>query len=165
MVKYDGVDDGDCGVSKSLSKCQFWQEEVCFLELTRHSPRYSERAYQRTHYLARLRLWLSMMGLILVVVVVVASGSKNYQKSKNLKRLEKSAKAIGSEEPSFWTSDTRLAFTKISSSHTHDGGLLVIVEAFKKWSCKHKVLVLAYYCNLWRFRDMKSSSSRHVRWT
>ena len=37
---------------------------------------------------------------------------------KTSKRAEKSAKAIGSEEPSFLTSDTRLAFTKMGSSRT-----------------------------------------------
>ena len=79
-----------------------------------------------------------------MLVVVVASWSKSRQKSKNLKRPEKSAKTIGSEEPSFLTSDTRLAFTKMYE--THDGELLAIIEAFKIWrrylkGCKHEVLV------------------------
>ena len=38
--------------------------------------------------------------------------SKNRQKVKNPQRPEKSVKVIGLEEPSFLTSDTRLAFTK-----------------------------------------------------
>ena len=42
--------------------------------LPRHSPRCSGRAHRQTHQLARPRLWLSMMGLM--VVVVVASRSK-----------------------------------------------------------------------------------------
>ena len=50
-----------------------------------------------------------------MMVVVVASRSKSRQKVKELskvekpQRLEKSAKAIGLKEPSFLTSDTRLA--------------------------------------------------------
>ena len=51
-------------------------------------------------------------------MVVDLSKSKNCQKSKKSQRPEKFAKAIGSEEPSFLTSDTRLAFTKIGSRHT-----------------------------------------------
>ena len=52
---------------------------------------------------------------------------------------------------------------------TYDGELLAIVEAFKTWrhylkDCKHKILVLTDYNNLRRFIDMKSLSSRQVRW-
>ncbi len=52
---------------------------------------------------------------------------------------------------------------------THDGELLAIVKAFKTWrhyleGCMHKVLVLTNYNNLQRFMDMKSRSSRQVRW-
>ena len=52
---------------------------------------------------------------------------------------------------------------------THDGELLAIVEAFKTWQhyledCKHEVLVLRDYNNLRRFMDMKSLSSKQVRW-
>ncbi len=52
---------------------------------------------------------------------------------------------------------------------THDGELLAIVEAFKTWrhyleGCKHKVLVLTDHNNFDRFMDMKSLSSRQVRW-
>ena len=36
-----------------------------------HSPQCLERAYQQTHQLAQPKLWLSMMGLIMVVVAVV----------------------------------------------------------------------------------------------
>ena len=39
-------------------------------------------------------------------------------KSKKPQRPEKSTKAIGLEEPSFLTSDARLAFTKIGTSCT-----------------------------------------------
>ena len=52
---------------------------------------------------------------------------------------------------------------------THNGELLTIVEAFKTWKhylegSQHKVLVLTNYHNLHRFIDMKSLSSRQVRW-
>ena len=52
---------------------------------------------------------------------------------------------------------------------THDDELLAIVEAFKTWrhyleSCKHKVLVLTDNNNLRQFMDIKSLSSRQVRW-
>ena len=52
---------------------------------------------------------------------------------------------------------------------THDGELLAIIRAFKTWrhyleSCKHKVLVLTNHNNLRRFMDMKSLSSKQVRW-
>ena len=52
---------------------------------------------------------------------------------------------------------------------THDGKLLANVEAFKTWrhyleGCKHKVLVLIDNNNLCRSMDMKSLSSRQVRW-
>ena len=51
----------------------------------------------------------------------------------------------------------------------HDAELLAIVEAFKTWrhyfeGCKHEVLVLTDHNNLRRFMDMKSLSSRQVRW-
>ena len=39
--------------------------------LPRHSPQCSERAHQRTYQLAQPRLWLTMMGLMVVVVIVV----------------------------------------------------------------------------------------------
>ena len=53
---------------------------------------------------------------------MVASQSKSYQKVKILskvkkpQRLEKSAKAYSLEEPSFLTSDTRLAVMKMCPS-------------------------------------------------
>ena len=52
---------------------------------------------------------------------------------------------------------------------TYNGKLLAIVEALKTWrhylkGCKHKVLVLTDYNNLRRFMEMKSLSSRQVRW-
>ena len=52
---------------------------------------------------------------------------------------------------------------------THNGELLAIVEAFKTWrhyleGCKHEVLVLTDHNNLRRFMDIKSLSSRQVRW-
>ncbi len=52
---------------------------------------------------------------------------------------------------------------------THNQELLAIVEAFKTWrhyleGCKHEVLILTDYNNLRRFIDMKSLSSRQVRW-
>ena len=52
---------------------------------------------------------------------------------------------------------------------THNGELLAIVEAFKIWrhylkSCKHKVFVLTNHNKLCYFIDIKSLSSRQVRW-
>ena len=52
---------------------------------------------------------------------------------------------------------------------THNGELLAIVKAFKTWrhyvkDCKHKVLVLIDHNNLRRFMDIRSLSSRQVRW-
>ena len=52
---------------------------------------------------------------------------------------------------------------------THDGELLVIVEAFKTWrhyleGCKHEVLVLTDHNNLRRFMDTKSLSSCQLWW-
>ncbi len=54
-------------------------------------------------------------------------------------------------------------------NETHDGELLAIAEVFKTWrhyleGCKHEVLVLTDHNNLQRFIDMKSLSSRQVRW-
>ena len=52
---------------------------------------------------------------------------------------------------------------------THDNELLAIVEAFKTWrhyleGSQHEMLVLTDHNNLCRFMDMKSLSSRQVRW-
>ena len=104
----------------------------------RHSPQCSGRAHQRTHQLVRPRLWLSMMGLM--IVVVMASRSKSRQKVEELskvekpQRLEKSAKAIGSEEPSFLTSDIRLATMENCWPW----------KSLRTASCKYKVLVRSY---------------------
>ena len=89
----------------SWSKCQFRQEEVCFLEYVRSShvvlifrcsydtPIYSPwclgRAHQRTHQLVRPRVRSSMMRLI-----VVASWSKSCQKVKKLSKSWKSLKGL-----------------------------------------------------------------------
>ena len=93
----------------SWLKCQFRQEEVRFLEYVRsshvvltfrclwdapsHSPRCSGRAHQRTHQLARPRLWLSLMGLMLVVVLL-ANRSKSRQKVEELSKSPKSFKGL-----------------------------------------------------------------------
>ena len=52
---------------------------------------------------------------------------------------------------------------------THDNELLAIIEVFKTWQhflegCKHKVLVFTDHNNLCQFMDIKSLSSRQVRW-
>ena len=52
---------------------------------------------------------------------------------------------------------------------THNGELLVIIEAFKTWrhyleGSQHKVFMLTDYNNLRWFMDTKSLSSRQVRW-
>ena len=71
--------------------------------------------------------------------------TKKLSKVKKFQKCKKSAKAIGSEEPSFLTSNIRLAFTKMYK--THDRELLANVGAFKIWKrfpkgYKHVVLVL-----------------------
>ena len=53
---------------------------------------------------------------------------------------------------------------------THNGKLLAIVEAFKTWchymeGCKYEVFIITGYNNFCHFMDMKSLSSRQVRWT
>ena len=62
---------------------------------------------------------------------------KIIKKSKEPQKLENSAKSIGSKEPSFLNSDTRLAVAKKSlvkpRYKTHNGELLAIVVAFKDW--------------------------------
>ena len=45
-------------------------------------------------------------------------GGKLVEKSSKVKKPQRPEKSIGSEEPSFLTSDTRLAFIKMGSSHT-----------------------------------------------
>ena len=101
--------------------------------LPRHSSRCSGRAHQRTHQLARPRLRSSMIRLMVVVV----NQSKSHQQVEESSEVEKpqkpekSAKVIGLEEPSFLTSNIRLAFTKMGSSRTYNGELLAIVVAFK----------------------------------
>ncbi len=52
---------------------------------------------------------------------------------------------------------------------TYNGELLAIVEAFKTWrhyleGCKHEFLMLIDHNNLQHFIEMKSLSSRQVRW-
>ena len=52
---------------------------------------------------------------------------------------------------------------------THDGKLLVIIEAFKTWrhyleGYMHELLVFTDLNNLWCFINTKSLSSRQVRW-
>ena len=132
-----------------------------------HSPQYSGRAHQRTHQLVWPRLWLSIMGLMMVVVVT--SWSKSRQKVKESSKveksqgLEKSAKAINSEEPSFLTSDTKLAFIKISSSRTHNRKLLALLKSLKIRVASMK-FILACYFSLQRFRDTKNLSFRQVYW-
>ena len=52
---------------------------------------------------------------------------------------------------------------------THNAELLASVEAFKTWrhyleDCKYKVLVLTNHNNICWFMDIKSLSSRQVKW-
>ena len=56
-----------------------------------HLPWGSGQAHQRTHQLVRPRLWLSLMGLILVVVLL-ANWSKIVKKSKNCQKVQKVSK-------------------------------------------------------------------------
>ena len=53
---------------------------------------------------------------------------------------------------------------------TYDGELLAIIKAFKTWrhyleGCKHEILILMDHNNFRQFMDIKSLSSRQVRWT
>ena len=49
------------------------------------------RAYQQTHQLAPPRLWLSMIGLMMMMVVVLASCRQKSKSLKGLKNLQKSS--------------------------------------------------------------------------
>ena len=94
------------------------------------------------------------------------SKSRRIVKSWKTSKAWKVAKVVGLEEPSFLTSDTRLAFTKMGSRHTK-----LMMEDYWPWlkplriggptNCKHKSSCPHQLC-LRRFRDMKSSSSRQV---
>ena len=93
----------------SWSECQF-RKKVRFLGyvVSSHvvltfrvhpaltSPRCSGRAYQQTHQLARPRLGLSLMGLMLVVVVLLASRSKSRQKVEESSKSPKNLKGLKS---------------------------------------------------------------------
>ena len=57
-----------------------------------HSPRGSGRAHQRTHQLVRPGLWSSMMRLMEVGVVLLASRSKSRPKVEELSKVEKPQK-------------------------------------------------------------------------
>ena len=57
-----------------------------------HSPRGSGRAHQQTHQLVRPRLWSSMMGLMEVGVVLLASRSKSRPKVEELSKVKKPQK-------------------------------------------------------------------------
>ena len=59
-----------------------------------HSPRGSERAHQRTHQLVRPGLWPSMMRLMEVGVVLLASRSKSRQKVEESSKSPKSLKGL-----------------------------------------------------------------------
>ena len=64
-----------------------------------HSPRGSGREHQWTRQLARPRLWLSLMGLMLVVVLVASrskSQSKSRQKVKESSKSPKNLKGLKS---------------------------------------------------------------------
>ena len=52
---------------------------------------------------------------------------------------------------------------------THDSKLLAIVKVFKTWchyleDCKHEVLIFTDYNKLCQFMNIKSLSSKQVRW-
>ena len=76
-----------------------------------HSPQGSRQAHQRTHQLARPRLWLSLMELMLVVVLLASRSkgcqkfvkksskrSENRQRAQKASRSKKFAKDIGLEK-------------------------------------------------------------------
>ena len=65
------------------------------------------------------------------LMVVMASRSKSCQKSEEPQKLDKSAKTIGLEEPSFLTSNYRLVFIRMSFNSTHNGELSAIIKPFK----------------------------------
>ena len=69
------------------------------------------------------------------LVKKLSKSQRIVRKSKEPQKLEKSAKSIGLEEPSFLNSDTRLIVAKKSlvktQYKTHDKELLTIVVAFK----------------------------------
>ena len=63
----------------------------CLWDAPSHLPQSSGQAYQRTHQLAWPKLWLSLMGLMLVVMLLV-SRSKSGQKIEKLSKSPKSSK-------------------------------------------------------------------------
>ena len=89
---------------------------------------------------------------------------KRLSKVEKSQRPEKSAKTIGSEKPSFLTSDTRLAFTKMGFRHTNSRWR-TIGHCWKQigglTNCKHEVLV-PHQSYLWRSIDLQGSSAHQV---
>lgn len=88
-------------------------------------------------------LRLSIMELKIVVIVLASC----YLKFVKTSETQKIVKAISLEEPSFLTSENKLAFIKMGFSYTHNRDLLAIVKVFKIWNhyledCKYKVSVL-----------------------
>ena len=65
-----------------------------------HSPRGSGRAHQQTHQLVRPGLWSSMMRLMEVGVVLLASRSKSRPKVEELSKVEKPQKPEESQRSS-----------------------------------------------------------------
>ena len=66
----------------------------------KHLSRGSEQAHQRTHQLVRPGLWSSMMRLIEVRVVLLASRSKSHQKVEKLSKVKKPQKPEESQKSS-----------------------------------------------------------------
>ena len=58
---------------------------------------------------------------------------KIVKKSKKPQRPEKFTKTISLEEPSFLTSDIKLAIIKMSSSGIHNNKLSTIIKPFENW--------------------------------
>ena len=109
-------------------------------------------------YQPRKRLGLRTMRLLGVVVKRSNSVEKS-SKVEKPQRPRKSAKVIDSEEPSFLTSDTRLALIKMGSSCMN-----LTMKNYRPPLKKPEVLVFSE-APILRQWDTKSSSSRQVHCT
>ena len=91
-------------------------------------------------------------------------GSKFVKKLSKVKKPQRTEKSISLENPSFMTSDIRLAFTKMGFSRIHDRKLLTIVEIFKNWKFCQLQAQRSYLhrVHLRRFRNPMGLSSRQI---
>ena len=177
VVEYDGVDDGSGRSGDSDRKFVVSSHIVLTFRCSSDFYRRSIQEFSKIASPLTSMLWTSSStdsSTRAAPIVVEHDGvddggggvGKSSSKVEKPQRPEKSAKSIGSEEPSFLTFDTRLASTKMGSRHTKltTVSSWPLLEAFKNWgpyqlqarsSRPHRL----YFRG---FRDTKSSSSRQV---